>query len=128
MIRHTTQSILKIEILQIWFHKQIQNKETRSKKDEKTHLQIMRIGSENEPKTNMRRTRNELEMILEPNLQWVKIDSKMVLKTNLHRIINKQSHNERKLIHNKYESILKMDLHRIEIILQQTRIFLKPNL
>jgi hypothetical protein len=81
----------------------------------------MRIGSENKPRTDARRTRNELEMILEPNLQWVKIDSKMVLKTNLHLIINKQSRNERKLIHNKYECILKMDLHRIEMILQQTR-------
>jgi hypothetical protein len=50
MIRHTTQSILKTEILQIWFHKQIQNKETRSEKDEKAHLQMMRIGSENKPK------------------------------------------------------------------------------
>jgi len=69
MIRHTTQSILKTEILQILFHKQIQNKETRSEKDEKAHLQMMRIGSENKPKTDVRRTRNELEMILEPNLQ-----------------------------------------------------------
>lgn len=68
-MRHTTQSILKTEILQNWFHKQIQNKETRSEKDEKAHLQMMRIGSENKSRTDARRTRNELEMILEPNLQ-----------------------------------------------------------
>jgi hypothetical protein len=51
------------------FTNKSKKKETRSEKDEKAHLQMMRIGSENKPRTDARRTRNELEMILEPNLQ-----------------------------------------------------------